>query len=213
MDPNENPFLSSDTQVQGKTNVVVDVLQSVVVAVSISLFLYLFIITPNEVDGDSMLPNFETGQLLFTSKLHAWFSGADFADNFGLNYNRGDVVVFQKQGFDDFVKRVIAVPGDTIAINDGKFIVNGEILDEDFEINNTFKKDGTFLTDGEPPITVGEDLFFVSGDNRDVSFDSRESGIGLIKRSEIKGRVIFRFWPLDSFGYIGRGDFSVVGQN
>ncbi|GAB4285009.1 MAG: signal peptidase I [Candidatus Dojkabacteria bacterium] len=192
---------------QKKTNVFLDIMQSVAIALTLSVFLYLFILTPSEVDGPSMQPNFETGDLLYTSKLHHWFSDTPFGEMIGLDYNRGDVVVFQKPGLDDFVKRIIAIPGDTIRIEDGFFYVNGEKLIEEYEINNMDKRDGTFLRNGAPPITLGEDEFFLAGDNRDVSYDSRI--LGPIKREWIKGKVIFRFWPLQKFGIIGSGKTSL----
>ncbi len=203
-----NPFFEEPKKPESKGNFIVDILQSIVIAVSLSIFLYLFIITPNEVDGDSMLPNFHTGELLFTSKLHKWLGGTNLGDKLGFDYNRGDVIVFQKPGLDDFVKRIIAEPGDTIAIEDGRYVVNGETLDEEFTINNAQKRDGNFLEDGDPAKKIPDDYFFVSGDNRDVSFDSRE--LGFIKREWIKGKVILRFWPLDKFGYIEQGKFDVI---
>ncbi|MDQ7020530.1 MAG: S26 family signal peptidase [Candidatus Dojkabacteria bacterium] len=98
IDQSENPFFQ-EPEDKKKKNVLVDILQSVVIALSLSIFLYLFILTPNQVDGPSMEPNFYTGQLLFTSKLHQWFDGTSIGEATGLEYNRGDVIVFQKPGF------------------------------------------------------------------------------------------------------------------
>jgi signal peptidase I len=208
MDDN-NPFLEKEVS-KKKGNIFIDILQSVAIAVSLSIFLYLIIITPNEVDGPSMLPNFETGDLLFTSKIHKFLVGTDVGDKLGINYSRGDVVVFQKPGFDDFVKRVIATPGENIRIENGVYYVNGDKLEEYYELNNEQQKDGSFLQDGDDPITLGEDEYFLSGDNRNVSFDSRE--LGPIKIEWIKGKVIFRFWPLDKLGVIGAGKSELVEE-
>ncbi len=201
MDDIENPFL--DQIPERKQNVLIDILQSIAIAVSLSVILYMFIITPNEVDGPSMEPNFYTGHLLFTSKLHKWLSPTGIGKSLDLDYDRGDVVVFQKPGNSDFVKRVIALPGENIRIEDGVYYVNGERLKEFYDLKNEQRKDGNFLKDGEEAITLAEDEYFLSGDNRNVSFDSRE--LGFIKRDWIKGKVIFRFWPLDKFGFVGSG--------
>lgn len=203
----ENPFINIAQQ-EEKKNVFIDVLQSVVIAITLSIVLYLFIITPNEVDGPSMEPNFVTGDLLFTSKIHKWFNGTGVGKALGLNYKRGDVVVFQKPGLSDFVKRIIAVPGDTIAIEDGTFYINGQALEEEYDLKNALRRDGTFLKDGDLPIKLDSDEYFLSGDHRDVSHDSRS--LGLIKRDWIKGKVVFRFWPPQKIGFIGSGKSELV---
>lgn len=201
----ENPFL--EKPIQKNTSLLIDILQSIAIAVSISVFLYLFIVTPNEVDGPSMLPNFVSGDLLFTSKLHRWFNDTEFGHKLDLDYDRGDVVVFQKPGNSDFVKRVIALPGENIKIKDGVYYINDKKLDEFYDLNNEQKRDGSVLKDGDDGITLGEDEYFLSGDNRNVSFDSRE--LGPIKREWIKGKVAFRFWPLDKFGIVGSGKYEI----
>lgn len=185
----------------------IDILQSVAIAIAMSVFLYVFIITPNEVDGVSMSPNFETGDLLFTSKLNKWFNGQGWAEGLDFKYDRGDVVVFQKPGFSDFVKRVIALPGETITINDGTYYINGKQLKEFYELTNFQKEDGPYLTDGGEGLTLAPDEYFVSGDNRDDSFDSRS--IGPVKENWIKGKVVFRFWPLDDFGVVHSGGWEL----
>lgn len=209
MDPNfnNNPFFEETKKEKGG-NVIVDIIQSIVIALSISIFLYLFIITPNEVDGPSMQPNFYTGELLFTSKLHKWFNGTGIGSALDFEYERGDVIVFQKPGNDDFVKRVIGLPGETIAIEDGKYYINGQLLQENYELDNDEKKAGTFLKEGAPALTIPEDEYFVSGDHRDVSFDSRS--LGFIKDEWIKGKVLIRFWPLNKFGLVQAGKSELV---
>ncbi len=189
-------------------NVFVDILQSIAIAVALSIFLYVFILTPNEVDGPSMEPNFITGDLLFTSKLHRWFNDTGIGNTLNFNYNRGDVVVFQKPGLNDFVKRVIAVPGDSIRIEDGIYYINDQKLEEYYDLNNDQRKDGSFLQDGDEPYILKEDEYFLSGDNRNVSFDSRS--LGPIKEDWIKGKVIFRFWPLSKFGVIQSGKSELI---
>jgi signal peptidase I len=196
-----NPFLNEAPKKE--QSIWVDVLQSIAIAITISVILYLFIVTPNEVDGVSMTPNFHTGDLLFTSKLHKWFNGTGLGKTLDLEYDRGDVVVFKKPGYDDFVKRVIGLPGESISISSGVYYINGEPLKEFYDLRNSQKRAGTFLEDGADPITLGNDEYFLSGDNRDESFDSRS--LGPIKEGWIKGKVIFRFWPLNQIGVINAG--------
>jgi len=207
----ENPFLSEQKEVKEK-NVLIDILQPVVIAIAMSVFLYMLIVTPNQVDQESMLPNLEDGDLLLTSKLHQWFSDTGFGESIDLDYDRGDVVVFQKTGLDSpFVKRIIALPGETVRISDGDFYVNDQRLRELYDLRNEDRKDGTFLENNGDEYTLKEDEFFLAGDNRNISIDSRN--LGPIKRSEIRGRVFFRLWPLSEFGIIGEGKSEFVEQN
>jgi signal peptidase I len=90
------------------------------------------------------------------------------------------------------VKRVIGVPGDEIDIRDGKVYVNGDELIENYTKGVTYPREIQF------PLKVGEGEYFVLGDNREVSKDSRSFGV--IKKSQIEGRAVFRIWPLNKFG-------------
>lgn len=92
------------------------------------------------------------------------------------------------------VKRIIGTPGDTVDIKEGKVYVNGEVL------NETYTKTGTNARSIKFPLTVPENKLLVFGDNRNVSYDSRD--YGLIDISNVEGKAIFRFWPLNKFGLI-----------
>ena len=203
----EGIFFKSRTALK-QNNVFIDMLQSIAIAIGLSIFLYVFILIPNEVDGPSMEPNFVTGDLLFTSKLHSLFNGTEVGNTLNLNYTRGDVVVFQKPGLSDFVKRIIGLPGDSIKLENGIYYINDNKLEEYYNLNNDQKKDGTFLEDGERGYTLKEDEYFLSGDNRNVSYDSRS--IGPIKEGWLKGKVIFRFWPLNKFGVVLSGKSNII---
>jgi signal peptidase I len=93
------------------------------------------------------------------------------------------------------VKRVIGVPGDTVDIKDGKVYVNGTVLDEPYVKGETFVRDFPF-----PVEKIPKDKYLVFGDNREVSKDSRT--FGLIDRSQIEGKAVFRFWPLNRIGTV-----------
>lgn len=111
---------------------------------------------------------------------------------------RFDVVVFypyEDVDCDHFVKRVIGLPGETVQIKGEDIYINGNKLEEDYG-----KDPISYQGIATEPITLGEDEYFVLGDNREVSFDSRYEEIGPIHRSVIDGRAILRIWPLDKFG-------------
>lgn len=92
------------------------------------------------------------------------------------------------------VKRVIGVPGDKIDIRDGKVYLDGKLLEESYVKGQTYQRDMQF------PVTVPEGKYLVFGDNREVSKDSRT--FGFIERSQIEGKVIFRFWPMNKLGWL-----------
>ncbi|HEX9804404.1 MAG TPA: signal peptidase I, partial [Candidatus Dojkabacteria bacterium] len=139
-------------------------------------------------------------------------------DALNYDYERGDVIIFQQQGRPDFIKRIIAASGDTIMVEDNKLIVNGMEIDEkyipsspDFKLTLP-NPDIAFLIDGQER-TVPQNKYFVMGDNRQHSQDSRFASVGWVDRSEIKGKVFLRYWPLGSFGLIPRGKYEEMEYN
>jgi len=156
-------------------------------------FLVLQFIMPTVVKERSMENTLIDGDYLIVSKkAYKLFGEAE----------RGDIIVFQSKipiaGTDTkklLVKRIIAVGGDTIAIQDGEVYVNGEKLSE------SYIKDGT--TNGTFPETlVPEGYLFCMGDNRLVSRDSRDASVGFINLDDVKGKVVFRLFPFNKFGTI-----------
>ena len=122
-----------------------------------------------------------------------------------LRFNKpkiGDVVVFKapKDKEKDYIKRVIGTPGDTVSIKDGEVYVNGQVLDQSKFLKSSVKTyGGSFLRDGET-VTVPSESYFVIGDNRSGSSDSREWGFVPIK--SIIGKSLFVYWPLDKIELI-----------
>lgn len=112
---------------------------------------------------------------------------------------RFDIIVFPFQYEEDtyYIKRIIGMPGETVQIIDGKILINGEVLEESYG-RETIESAGRA---GEP-ITLGDDEYFVMGDNRNASADSREPDVGNIKRSDIIGRAWVRIWPLNKAGVL-----------
>lgn len=137
------------------------------------------------VDGSSMEPNFHTGQLLIVNRL---------AYRFG-SLQRGDVIVFQYPGntADDYIKRVIGLPGENVAIKGGKVYVNGQVLDEPY-----LPPDATILYDQE--WVIPPDSYFVLGDNRAHSSDSRSWG--MLGKEFIIGKSWISYWPPKYWGVV-----------
>jgi signal peptidase I len=202
-----NPFFQDLNN--EKKHPLLGLLQTIVVATSSFIVLYLFVITPNQVDGPSMLPNFKDGQVLFTNKLSQWLGHTSLGKSLGLNYERGDVVIFQAPTEQKaIIKRVIALPGERIALREGFFYIDNQLLEENYLPPSTYTNGGPFLEDGGESVLVEEGTFFVVGDNRPVSRDSR--AIGLIARTWIKGKAFFRIFPLEDIGFITRGTYNLV---
>lgn len=187
-----------------------DIIETVVVALSIFLVIYLFFLQPHQVKGQSMFPNFHDGEYVLTDKV-SYKAGSP---------QRGDVVVFHAPPAAgcvdgtgcDFIKRIIGVPGDTLAVKDSAFWINSVKLNEPYIPAENYTKEAEFTRNGRE-ITLGPDEYFVVGDNRPHSHDSR--AFGPINRNEIVGRAFFRYWPLERVEIIPRvsyGDLSTQVQ-
>ena len=173
------------------TSSVLEVLEELTVGFIVLMTVYIVVAFPVEVSGASMSPNLETGDKLLVEKVTKYFEP----------YNRGDIVVLHppENDYIDYVKRVIAVPGDTIKIygcdifisrDNNKYKLNeGSYLDEKACTNG-----GKKLIEGRI-YTLKENEYIVLGDNRANSQDSRVFGI--VDSGRIQGKVVARFWPFD----------------
>lgn len=162
-----------------------DTIQTVLIAASVFLVIYIFLMRPFEVSGESMFPTFKNGEYILTNLISLRFDDP----------SRGDVIVFKAPTDEnkDFIKRVIGVPGDSVSVRDSKVYINGVLLDESEYLAETVRTpNGQFLSEGKT-ITVPEGNYIVMGDNRPHSSDSREWG--LLPKSEIIGRSFFVYWP------------------
>lgn len=166
------------------------------------LFLVISMLTGRfEIHQVSMEPNLHEGQRVIVSKIEKiasdWFVGrAEAASSQSesiLSLHRGQIVVLYKttnRTDDPLIKRVIGLPGDIVEVRDGVVFVNGELLDEPYTYGkrtncNTYCR----------AVTLGPDQYWVMGDNRPNSLDSRS--FGPISGDQIVGRVVLRYWPLD----------------
>ncbi len=152
-----------------------------------------FIGVPSVVDGASMEPYFHNGEYLWVDKVGYYFSEPE----------RYDVVIFPVDNVGretHYIKRIIGLPGETVYIDEkGGIFVNDEQLPDIYGKELIHENNRHLAAE---PITLGEDEYFVLGDNRNHSSDSRFSTVGNIERDRIVGRVALRFWPLDKLEII-----------
>ena len=159
----------------------------IIVAVALAFCIRTFLVEPYMVEGSSMYPTLKNHERLIVDKL----------SYFVTNPKRGEIVVFRfpKDESRDFIKRVIAVGGDTIEMKDGQVFVNGQALKEDYIYKNDPK--GKNISSYRKTI-VPEGTIFVLGDNRNNSEDSRFADVGFVPHKLVKGRALVCFWPLGS---------------
>ncbi len=183
----------------------IDTLQSLLIAAAVFLVIYQFFLRPFEVKGDSMYPNFHTGSFVLTNVLSIRLN----------NPKLGDVVVFKAPPDPEkaFIKRVIGVPGDTVRIQNGDVYLNDKLLDESTYIKSNVKTyAGAFMREGQT-VSVPENSYFVMGDNRPFSSDSREWGFvkkdncsfslsDLLSGCKIAGYSFFVYWPVSEMKLI-----------
>lgn len=170
-----------------------DVIEVIVLAVGIFLIVYLLILRPHKIKGQSMHPTFPDAEYLLTEKI----------SYYRHNPERGDVVVFKPPiSEDEFIKRVIGLPGDTLMIKDGKVYLNNKLLNEDYIKVNT--NPSSFLEEGIS-YTVPAGNYFVMGDNRPHSSDSR--AWGPITKDSITGKAWLVYWPYTNSGFVPKPNY------
>lgn len=170
----------------------VDAIQGIVIGGAVAVFIFAFLFQPHEVSGLSMYPTFNDKEYLITSLIEKHLDRID----------RGDVIVFKPpiEVEKNFIKRIVAVGGDKIRIENGNVYLNDRLLDENMYLSSYIKTNaGTFLKEGIS-LTVPSDDYFVMGDNRLYSSDSREWGF--LPKSNIIGKSVLRIWPLAHFSVI-----------
>ena len=165
-----------------------DTIQTFILAGAIFLVLYAFILRPFQVSGESMYPTYKDHEYILTNIV-----GLRFGE-----LKRGDVIVFKAptDPGKDFIKRVMALPGDSISVKNGYVYLNGKKINESSYLRNDVRTpEGEFLRDGET-VTIPNDHVFAMGDNRQFSSDSREWGF--LNKKDIIGKSFFVYWPITS---------------
>ena len=159
-----------------------DVIVSVIIAAIVIIFLY----QPVKVEGTSMMPWLTDQERIFVNK---------FVYHFG-DIQRGDIVVFwfPLDSSKSYIKRVIGLPGDLVEIDRGTVRVNGHVFDENY-IPEQYRDRMSY-----PPMKVESDHYYVLGDHRNASNDSRTWGT--VERNRIYGKAVFVYWPPDKFGVL-----------
>ena len=157
--------------------------------------IYLFLAFPEVVYGASMEPNFYTGERILVEKVTKHFK----------KFERGEIIVLHPPGNGsvDYIKRIVGIPGDSIKIKDCSVFISRDgdkfKLEEPYLEKNTCTSATGALREGRSE-KIGDNLYFVMGDNRIRSADSRI--FGEIDKERIVGRVVFRFWPLNKLRLI-----------
>jgi signal peptidase I len=183
---------------------------TIVGAFAISLFIKSYAFAATEVEQCSMQGTLYEGQRLIESKIEYYCSEPRRGDIVIINQEseKGAINIFvatakefaegfykkQEDQKKRLIKRIIGVPGDVIDIKDKKVYINGQIYNEPYIKGDTFARSMKF------PIKVPEKEYFVLGDNRENSMDSRD--LGLIKLGKIEGKAVLRLWPLDKVGKV-----------
>lgn len=159
-------------------------IQSAVIAIVLAFIIKMFLFDFVMVQGSSMFPTLVEGDRLIVNKIGYTIGEPDY----------GDIVILSYSESVEYVKRVIGKGGDTIEIKDMVVYRNGEPLSEDY-INTKSYEDFSEVT-----VPIG--TYFVMGDNRANSSDSRYASLGFVERDAIDGKVIFRIWPLSEIGLV-----------
>lgn len=161
-------------------------LRDLIIAVAVALIFVLFLYQPVRVEGFSMMPRLQNDERLFVNKFAFHFESVQ----------RGDVVVFwyPRDTRISFIKRVIGVPGDQVAIRNGIVYVNGLRLREPYVLPR-FRDHWNY-----PAVTVPPDQYYVLGDHRNSSNDSRMWGF--VPAQNIYGKAVFAYWPMDDIGLV-----------
>ncbi len=193
----------------------IEIAESTIITVFIIVLVFTYILHPVNIVGRSMVPTLNqnySGEREARKETDKVFMNTLF-----MNVKYGDILVIDKDKnylFDSegnvcepeydapigecIIKRVIAVGGQTVEIRDGEVYVDGELLDEPYIAANSYTEDlGAF--EGQYPVTVPEGYYFVMGDNRNHSTDSRARSVGFVKRDQIYGKAIIKYSPIEEF--------------
>lgn len=162
----------------------------ILIIIGLTYLIITFVGQRTRVSGSSMETTLHNGDNLIVDKLSYRFRDP----------KRYDIIVFPYKYEENtyYIKRIIGMPGETLQIKDGYVYIDGEQLTSDIYGNELIEDPQT----AEDPITLGEDEYFVMGDNRNHSMDSRDPSVGVLKKSDLMGRAWVRIYPFNNVGVI-----------
>lgn len=172
--------------------------RDLVFALMIAALVVVFVVQPVKVEGTSMLPRLHDGERIFVNKL-IYYDEYRWAPKI----ERGDIVVFwyPNDPSKSYIKRVIGLPGETVEVREGTVLINGSILPEKYLDPRENASPAS-----QAPVQVKLNYYFVMGDNRDNSSDSRSWG--LVPKKYIYGKALLRYWPLSAASVIHHEDLA-----
>jgi signal peptidase I len=164
------------------------------IALIVAILVRTFLFAPVYVDGESMMPTLNHGDRMIMNKL--------------ASLNRFDIVVFKEDETEDYIKRIIGLPGDTLHYENDVLYINGKSYKEKYlDVYKAELTDGLltgdFTLEGVTGLSiVPPDHYFVLGDNRRVSKDSRSTSVGFVSKEQIMGTTSFVYWPLSNLHFV-----------
>lgn len=190
---------ASDKMYSGKDNVVksrqrwnvadiVFIAVCIVISFAITYTFTHYVAHHTKVEGSSMNDTLSNGDYLLVEKISYYRHGPE----------RFDIIVFPYSEDVNYIKRIIGMPGEKVQIIDGNVYINDNLLRDDIYGKEPVEDPGM----AADPVYLSEDEYFVMGDNRNSSIDSRSSYVGAVKRDKIEGKAVYRFWPFSGFGGI-----------
>lgn len=163
----------------------------VVISLAIITIVKNFLFQPFYVKGASMEPTFFDREYLIINEISYRFHAPE----------RGDIIVlrYPRDPSQFFIKRIVGLPGEKVDIQNGAIMIYNNEQPDGFALNESIYLDNNIRTTGTGPIQLSADEYFVLGDNRPASLDSRSASLGPVHRSAIIGRAWFRLWPIQRF--------------
>lgn len=189
-EPENSDSLNGNKGASSKKSILKDLIAYAIIFIICLYILPTFVIQKTIVDGPSMEDTLQDRDQLMVEKVSYHFDAL----------KRYDIIVFYPQGRDNeeyYIKRIIGLPGETVQIKGEDIYINGEVLDENYG-KDPITNPGL----ADKPITLAEDEYFVMGDNREISEDSRYEIVGPVEKKNIGGKAILRVWPLNKFGLL-----------